>query len=294
MTNRRDFLKQTSMLVVGGVAGSSILSGCGGSSNKSKKHIGLQLYSLRDDVRDLGIQKVLEIVARMGYVNLEAAGYSDGSFYGVAPSEFKKMVDGLGMKATSSHLSRNMSDSHNEDMAWWSKAIEAHAAAGMKYMVMPSSPLRGEGATLDNVKRYGEYFNEIGMTTASANIAFGYHNHDFEFKNKIDNVPVYDLLLENTNTEHVFFQNDVYWTQVGGYNPVDYLKKYPQRMKVLHIKDEKAIGASGTMDFKAIFDQAYASGVMKDWYVEVERYDGTPQEDVKKSYDFLAAAAYVK
>jgi len=48
------------------------------------------------------------------------------------------------------------------------------------------------------------------------------------------------------------------------------------------------------MDFKAIFEQAYANGNIKDWYVEVEEYDGTPQEDVKQSYDFLANADYVK
>jgi len=289
MTNRRDFLKQASMLVAGGVIGSSIFSSC----NPAPKHIGLQLYSLRDDVKELGIKKVLEIVAKMGYVNLETAAYANGKLYDTDPAEFKKMVDDLGMKVTSSHLSRNITDDRDADMAWWNKAIEAHAAAGMKYMVMPSSPLKGDNATLDNVKRYGDYFNEIGMTAITANIAFGYHNHDFEFKNKIDDVPVYDLLLANTNPEHVFFQNDVYWTQEGGYDPVEYLKKFPQRMKVLHIKDAKAIGASGKMDFKAIFEQAYANG-MKDWYVEVERYDGTPQEDVKKSYDFLKAAEYVK
>lgn len=289
MANRRDFLKQASMLVAGGVIGSSILSSC----SAPKKHIGLQLYSLRDDVKDLGIKKVLEIVAKMGYVNLELADYNNGKFYGKEPAEFKKMVDDLGMRITSGHLSRFQSDNRDEDMAWWNKATEAYATANMKYMVMPSSPLSGEGATLDNVKRYGEYFSAIGLITATASIAFGYHNHAYEFENKIDDIPVYDLLVENTSPRHVFFQNDVYWTQVGGYNPVDYLKKYPERIKTLHIKDVKAIGASRTMDFKAIFDQAYANGV-KDWYVEVEEYDGTPQEDVKKSYDFLAAADYVK
>ncbi len=294
MANRRDFLKQASMMVAGGVIGGSILSSCGGGS-ASKKHIGLQLYSLRDDVSDLGIQKVLEIVAKMGYVNLEAAGYNggDGKFYGLAPGEFKKMVDDLGMRLTSSHLGRNLSENRTEDMAWWNKAVEAHASAGMKYMVMPSSPLSGEGATMDNIKAYGDYFNEIGLIVATASMKFGYHNHAFEFKNKVNEVPVYDLLLEATSPDHVMFENDVYWTQEGGYNPIDYLKKYPNRIKILHIKDAKAIGASGTMDFKAIFDQAYANG-MKDWYVEVERYDGTPQEDVKQSYDFLNKAPYVK
>ena len=299
MVNRRDFLKQASLLMAGGVIGSSILSSCSSGGSKaaaaeaSKKHIGLQLYSLRDDVNELGIQKVLEIVAGMGYVNLEAANYNDGTFYGFAPREFKKMVDDLGMKITSSHVGRQLSDNRDEDMTWWSKATEAHASAGMRYMIMPWSPLDGESATSDNVKRYADYFNAIGLITAAASITFGYHNHAFEFKNKIDGIPLYDLLLENTSPNHVIFQNDVYWTRVGGYDPVEYMKKYPKRIKVLHIKDEKAIGASGAVDFKAIFDQAYANNV-KDWYVEVEDYDGTPQEDVKKSYDFLAAAEFVK
>jgi len=294
MANRRDFLKQASMLVAGSVVGSSILSGCGGAT-PAKKHIGLQLYSLRDDVREHGIQKVLEVVAEMGYVNLETAGYNgrNGQMYGMAPAELKQRVDDLGMKLTSAHLGRNISDDHDQDMAWWNRAVDAHAEAGMKYMIMPSSPLRGEGATMDNVKRYAEYFNEIGLMSAGASIAFGYHNHEFEFDNKVDGVPVYDLLLEFTSPNHVIFENDVYWTKVGGYNAVDYLKKYPQRHRLLHIKDVKAIGASGTIDFKPIFDQFHANG-MKDWYVEVEQYDGTPQEDVKKSYDFLAAAEYVK
>jgi len=290
MTNRRDFLKQASLLVAGSVVGSSILSSCGGGT--PKKHIGLQLYSLRDDVDELGIKKVLETVAKMGYVNLETANYNNGKFYGTEPDVFKKMVEDLGMKATSSHVGRPISNL-DEDMAWWTKATEAHAEAGIKYMIMPWAPFDGEGATLDNVKRYGEYFSNIGKIAAASSRVFGYHNHDFEFTNKIDGVPVYDLLLEHTSSNHVIFENDVYWTKVGGYNAIDYLKKYPQRHKLLHIKEEKAIGASGTMDFEPVFDLFYANG-MKDWYVEVEEYDGTPQEDVKKSYDFLAAASYVK
>ena len=303
MTNRRVFFKQASMLVAGGVLGGSILSSCGGGGSKgsastaAKKHIGLQLYSLREDINDIGIVKVLEAVAKMGYVNLETANYNGttGQFYNMDPAEFKKIVDDLGMRATSSHLSRNLSNNRDEDMNWWNKAVDAHASAGMKYMVMPASPLESEEVpvTMDDVKRYCEYFNSIGLITAGVSIAFGYHNHDGEFNNKIDGVPVYDLMIENTSPNHVLFQNDVYWTKFGGCDPLEYLKKYPNRIKLLHIKDEKAIGASGNIDFKPIFDQAYANGV-KDWYVEVEDYIGTPQEDVKQSYDFLNAADYVK
>jgi sugar phosphate isomerase/epimerase len=283
-------------MVAGGVVAPNLLSSCGSSklsSGRSSKYLGLQLYSLRDMVKDEGIQKVLKTVAKMGYNSLETAGYNDGKIYGEDPGNLKKMVDDLGMKLTSAHLSRHISKDHDADMAWWNKAVEAHNAAGMKYMVMPSSPLTGENATLDNVKRYGEYFNEIGLITAGASIQFGYHNHAFEFENKIGGVPVYDLLLENTSPNHVLFQLDVYWIKMGGYEPVDYMKKYAKRIKVLHIKDETAIGAQNTVNYKDIFDQAYANGI-KDWYVEVENYDTTPQEDVQKSAVFLKKADFVK
>lgn len=294
MANRRDFLKQASLLAVSGMAGNSIFSGCGrgtSTSKTSKKQIGLVMYSLRGDIKESGIRKMLEIVSAMGYYKLEL-NYGDGSFYDMKPAEFKKMVDDLGMKAMGSHLSRGMTDNHDQDMAWWKKAAEAHVEAGMKYMVMPSWPIGNEAFTFDSVKTVSDYFNEIGMIASGAGLAFGYHNHGFEFNTVIDNIPIYDLLIAHTNPSHVFFQNDVYWTQEGGSDPVAYLKKYPKRIKTLHIKDEKAVGASGTMDFKAIFEQAYINGI-EDWFVEVEKYDGTPQEDVKKSYDFLNSADYV-
>lgn len=288
MTNRREFLKTTAALLAGSMVGGHLLTSC---EPAAKKHIGLQLYSLRDDINDLGIQKVLEATAKMGYVNLETAGYGDGKIYGLAPAEFKKMCNDLGMKPTSAHLSRFIGENINEDLAWWNKAIEAHKEAGMKYMVMPVSPIN-ENASMDDLKRYMDYFYQIGLAAAGAGIKFGYHNHDYEFK-QIEGQTIYDLMLQNSSPDHVFFEMDVYWVKRGGQDPVAYLKKYPGRFPVLHIKDEKAIGASGTIDFQPIFEQAYADG-MKDWYVEVERYDGTPQEDVKKSYDFLNKASYVK
>jgi len=281
------------MLVAGGVLGSSFLTSCGGAASSGpKKHIGLQLYSLRDPISDLGIKRVLELVAEMGYVNLEGANYNRGLFYGEDPVVFKRMVSDLGMRITSTHLERALSDDRNADMSWWSTATEACAATGLKHMVIPMAPLSGEGATMDNLLRHADYFNAVGLITAGSSIKLGYHNHAFEFTNTIDGVTVMDLLVEHTSPRHVSFQNDVNWTQRAGVNPVELLRKYPDRINTLHIKDEKTIGGSGTMNFKAIFEQAYANGVV-DWYVEVEEYDTTALDDVRKSAEYLIAADYV-
>jgi sugar phosphate isomerase/epimerase len=297
MQNRRDFLRNASLLLAGGVAVPQILTSCGSrkvltSSAVPNKNIGLQLYSLKDIVKDQGIQSVLEMVAKMGYVNLETAGYNKGKIYDMAPKEFKQRVNDLGMKCTSAHLGQSFTkEKESEVMAWWDEAVEAHNELGVKYMIQPFMPVNDK-TTLDDIKMYCDYFNTIGYKAAAASIAFGYHNHDFEFR-KIDGQIIYDYMLQNVSKNHVLFQLDVYWCKEGGYDPVAYLKKYADQIQVVHIKDAKEIGASGDIDFKPIFDQMNTNGI-KDWYVEVERYtNNNSQESVQQSFDFLNKAPYV-
>ena len=289
MQNRRDFLKSASLLVAGGLVAKGF-SSC--AKCCSAKNMGLQLYSLRDYVKENGIQQTLELVAKMGFKNLECAGYNDGNVYGVAAKEVKKMVDDLGMKMTSSHAGQAFSkDTEAKVMAWWDEAIDAHNELGVRYIVQPWMPVN-EQTTLDDLKMYCDYFNSVGYKAASNSIAFGYHNHDFEFR-KIDGQIIYNFLLENTSKNHVLFQADVYWIAQGGYDPIDYMRKYSDQIRLLHIKDEKEIGASGQMDFQAIFETAKELNI-KDWYVEVERYtNNDPVASVQESFDYLNKAAYV-
>jgi len=162
---------------------------------------------------------------------------------------------------------------------------------GVRYIVQPWMPVN-EQTTLDDLKMYCDYFNSVGYKAASNSIAFGYHNHDFEFR-KIDGQIIYNFLLENTSKNHVLFQADVYWIAQGGYDPIDYMRKYSDQIRLLHIKDEKEIGASGQMDFQAIFETAKELNI-KDWYVEVERYtNNDPVASVQESFDYLNKAAYV-
>ncbi|OAV75377.1 Hydroxypyruvate isomerase [Bacteroidales bacterium Barb7] len=297
MQNRRHFLKQASLLLAGGIAAPHLLSSCGGSpaaavAAGSDKYIGLQLYSLRDMVKESGIQAVLETVAKMGYKNLETAGYDDGKIYGLAPAEFKNIVNDLGMKCTSAHLGQSFDkEKEAEIMSWWDKAIAAHNELGVKYIIQPWMPVNDQ-TTLDDLKLYCDYFNSVGIQTATASIAFGYHNHNFEFKT-IEDQLIYDFLLDNVSKNHVFFELDVYWCQVGGGNAVKYLQERADQFKAVHIKDEKEIGASGMLDFQPIFEQMKANNI-KDWYVEVEQYtNNDPVASVQESYDYLANADYV-
>ncbi len=255
------------------------------------KSIGLQLYSLREDIKG-NVQGVLESVASIGFKKLEAANYDNGTIYGMAPSAFKDTVSSLGMEMRSAHVGgpRGYSkETHNEAMDWWKKAADDHAEAGATYLIKPSMPIP---KTLDELQVWCDYYNQIGEVTGDRGLMFGFHNHSREFE-KIEGQIMFDYMLDHTDPNLFCMELDVYWCQEGGYNPVDYLKKYKGRFPLLHIKDEKEIGQSGKMDFKAIFKAAYAQG-MKDYFVEVERYNHPPMESVRQSHDYLAQANFVK
>jgi sugar phosphate isomerase/epimerase len=259
----------------------------------AQKFIGLQLYSLRDSINK-NVPYTIRRVNEMGYKFVEPAGYANGKFYGMDPVAFKELCASNKLTVLSSHTGQSVPDAANKakTMEWWATCIDAHKAAGAKYIVQPS--MGGTAyKSLEGLKAYCDYFNEVGAMCNAKGIRFGYHNHDKEFSTKLDGKVMYDYMLENTDPDKVMFEIDLYWAVVGGANPVEYFNKYPGRFELWHIKDKEEIGASGMMDFAAIWKGAKISG-MKYGVVEVERYNFTNFVSCQKSIDFLNYADYVK
>jgi len=180
------------------------------------KFVGLQLYSVRDEMKK-DPQATVVKVGEMGYDFVEAAGFNDGKFYGMDPLVFKKLCEDNGLQFLGSHTGQNVPDDTNWDktMAWWDMAIDAHAAAGVKWIVQPWMSQEGY-TSLDGLKRYIKYFNAVGEKCKAKGIEFGYHNHDKEFTTVLEGKPVYDWMLELSNPDNVMFQLDLYWITQGG------------------------------------------------------------------------------
>ncbi len=293
------FLMAISM--VAAVAGMTACDGCGAGAERPRKEIGIQLYSLRNEIGVFGHEQgdympVLEALAEMGYTSIEAASYGDGKFYGRTPEQFRADVEKAGLEVLSSHTARYLSAEElasgdfAESLAWWDECIAAHKAAGMSYIVMPSMPYLEK---LSDLATYCRYFNEVGARCKAAGMSFGYHNHDFEFRKTEDRVML-DYLIENTDPALVFFEMDVYWTVIGKASPVDYFNRYPGRFRLLHIKDLREVGQSGMVGFDAIFRNAAASGV-EHLVVEMEESSyGDDLRSVRESVDYLLEAPFVE
>ena len=271
---------------------------CNQPAEPVKKEIGIQLYSVRDIIGNYADnhEELFAKLVELGYTCVETCGYNNGTFYGVAPEQYKADLEAAGLKAISTHTMCGLTD---EEVAahdfsaktdWWKKCIAAHKAIGCRYIVAPGFSIPN---TLEGLKTYCDYFNEIGKMCAEEGMKFGYHNHSHEF-NSLEGEVIYDFMLQNTDPELVFFEMDVYWTVMAKQAPVNYFKKYPGRFTCLHIKDYREVGQSGMVGFDAIFNAAEISG-MKDFVVEME---GSSYGDIirtcQESADYLKAADFVK
>ena len=264
---------------------------------KSKKKIGLQLYSVNQDMGN--VDASLAKVAKAGYTVVETLG--SPTCFGFPAEEFKALCDKHGLAIISTHTSIAMNPQNEAAvMEQWRAVFEGLKTMGAKYCVIPGFNL---GKSLADLKAVCEYFNKVGNLAKEYGLKLGYHNHAHEYE-LCEGKVKWEYMIENTDPESVFFQMDVYWTTRGGKDPVEYLKKYPNRIQMLHIKDDLVIGESGKIDFEAIYNQFYKNGY-KDFVVEQEMPRGPKDETreqrfermwggVAKSAAYLENAKFVK
>ncbi len=279
MTTRRNFIKTLSAATA-----LTMLSPTELIAMPKSKYIGIQLYTIREKLKE-DFDGTIKKIAKIGFNSIETAGYSEGKFYGYSPKDFLNYTKDLGLKALSSHA----------DVQWNNidQMIDHTLEAGMEYLVKPwlNSDQR---KSIDDYKKRAEEFNKIGEKCKKSGLRFAYHNHAFEFESINGQIP-YDVLLNNTEADLLTMQLDTYWMIYGGYQPLDYFKKYPGRFELLHIKDmddtdkrESTEIGMGIIDFPEIFAANKKSG-MKYFFLEQEAFKMDVFKSLEISYAYLRA-----
>lgn len=250
------------------------------------KKVGLQLYSVHQDMGDVAAS--LQKVADAGYNVVETLG--SPTCFGMSAEDFKSLCDEKGLQIISTHTSIGKDDP--EATQKWHDIFAGLKTMGAKYCVIPGFNL---GGNLQELQEVCDYFNQVGKIGKEYGIKLGYHNHAHEYR-EMEGQVMWEYMIENTDPELVFYQMDVYWTTRGGKDPVEYLKKYPNRIQMLHIKDDLVIGDSGKIDFEAIFTEFYKNG-WKDYVVEQEmpfNREASREENFATMWDGVAkSAAYL-
>lgn len=302
-SNRRSFIRQTALVL----AGSSVFSKQLFAAAAPKTITGIQLYSVRDDMNKdpLGTLKAL---ADMGYQYVEHANYINRKFYGYGATEFKKILDGHGLKMLSGHtvMGKDHWDASKKDFTdAWKYTVEDAAIVGQQIVISPwlDESLR---KNMDDMKRYMEVFNKSGELCKKSGMRFGYHNHNFEFSQSLDGQKIYDIILDNTDPALVAQQLDMGNLYGTGADAYEIVKKHPGRFLSMHVKDEikaakgemgdgyeSTVLGMGVANTKAITDLGKKSGGTLHFIIEQESYQGkAPLECARQDLKVMKSWGY--
>jgi len=269
LMSRRSFLRSSS------AAGALLVTGVGRAASLGLP-IGLQLYSVRT-LLPKDYAGTLKQIAALGYKEVEAAG-----FFNLPVEQVKAAMQAVALRCVSAHYPLVLLKQHLDEILPFCKSL------GVGYVVCSSPMHQKEGAgkgplTLDEWHWNADQFNQIAGQVEAAGLRFAYHNHYEEF-GAIDGILPFDELLKHTDPAKVSFELDCGWVVVGGQDPVHYLKQYPTRIVMLHVKDFKdnkppsvELG-TGSIDYAPIFAAAAAGGHIRHAFVEQEEFQGPIME----------------
>ena len=290
--NRKSFLKRIGLLAAGvGLSKSVFGESC--CSETKPKVIGVQLWSVRQPINQ-NLSGALKGLANCGYLAIEGFGYNNSQYFNTNINEFDKMVRDCGMKITSSHLSTRFTpESLTEALDWWKDTADKHKAIGCNTMVLPSLPSqRGRPMEVDFLAQVCEYINKVNEIAVERGMRAGFHNHAVDERVMENGKVVFDYLIENTHPSF-FIQLDNHNMSSAGRCPVEFIHRYKERIKQLHVKDDDIIGASGKINFEELFTAAANYNIFEP-IVEVENYPVDVMECMCRSFDYLNAASYVR
>ena len=244
-----------------------------------RQNIGIQLWTVRD-LADADLPGLLALLAEIGYREIEPFSY-----HGRTPAEFRELLDAAGLRLIGFHVG-------------WDRWLSERDAVieEMQFLKVPFAGVSGifpnPPATVATYEGIAATLNEIGAEAADAGIRFYWHNHAYEFVRDRGRY-LYDVLVEGTDPDLVFFEMDLYWIITGGADPLRYLKsrRWEQsRWPLFHAKDRAANGdfadlGAGAIDFARIFS-ALDNRHYHHYLVERDSQEH-PAETAEIGYDYL-------
>lgn len=284
--NRRMFLKGTvAMGAVAGFHGFSEAACC-----KVGTKVAVQLYSVRGLMNDkAGFKKTLKDVKDLGYAGVEFAGYG-----GYSAAELKAMLDDFGLQRAGTHIGMD-----TLMPAKIQATIDFNLAYGNRYLMVPwmNSP-RNCKDRKGFWKKLADDLSVAAETAKKSGCYVGYHNHQHEFRDKIDGVAPFQIVFDNASPL-VCMQADVGHMVSAGEDPVAWFTKYGSRARTMHAKEVYGgnSGATGVLgqpgkakgvDWASLYKATDA--VKLDWYIVECESNPNTLEHIKASFEFLHKA----
>jgi sugar phosphate isomerase/epimerase len=203
----------------------------------AQTNIGVQLYSFRNQFAK-DVPGTLEKISKMGITEVEGGGT-----YGMPFADFKALLDKN--KLTVPSIGADYKKLESDPQA----VVDEAKQYGAKYVMCAWIPHTGNDFTIEDADKAIKVFNNAGKVLKENGLTLCYHAHGFEFR-PYNNETLFDHLAKGMNPEYANFEMDVFWIKHPGQDPVGLLQKYPNRFKMMHLKDRKT-GTEGNQNGQA-------------------------------------------
>ncbi len=199
--------------------------------NPFRKNIGIQLYTLRNQIK-ADVKGILAAVAKAGYKQVEAYGF-DGK-----ASDMMLAAKDNGMAVNSTHFAwESVTNPTKKGVPSFDSILEGAKDVGLTHLVIPYLHAQ-QRKDLDGYKRVAELCNKAAQKSKAVGIQLAYHNHAFEFQPQGGEKSGFDV-FKSEFSKDMHFEVDVFWVKVGGVSPVKLIRDLKGRISQLHLKDLK-------------------------------------------------------
>jgi sugar phosphate isomerase/epimerase len=184
--------------------------------------LGVQLYSVRDDIGPADLAATLRRLAAMGFTHVEPYRILDD------PAGLAAALRASGLAATAAHANVITADQD--------AYLAAAAQLGLDTLIVPwTEP--DSIADRAGVEALAAAINAAAARAADRGIRVGYHNHDFEFRQQVDGVPAYQILTDALD-ERVVLELDTFWASMGGADVFELIPALAGRLRFVHVTNE--------------------------------------------------------
>ena len=289
------------LLVAAGATAGSASPGGGQGNGIPLSKISVQLWNFaayigfgEEPENQQRLEEALAGLSEIGYRNVEPF-----SFNGLSAEEFKALLDKYDLEAPSRH--------GDTTEATWDTHLADAKVLGQQFTGSGGFAAPGISSYGDTLAT-AETMNRLGRRSVRNGTGkiFG-HNHQGEFRTMYPDPETgemksaWQIIVENTDPRYVAFQLDVLWATDGGADPVQLLRTYPDRIKLLHVKDGINVAdpanatpvplGEGEMVFEPILRAAQRANVRYYVYEQDPPFDDPtfdPFASAQAGFDYLS------
>ncbi len=259
MSNPQSFSRRRFL----GAAAAGLALARSSAANPLGLPLGCQVFPVREQLaRDF--PGTLHALAALGYQLVEFCsppGYLEAGFAplaGLKARQIRTTIEDAGLHVVSCHYQFSELKEHLDERIAFARGLE------LRHMIVATLALP-ESASLDDWRKAADDMNRLGERAAKAGLQLGFHNHHFEFR-RIGGVLIFDELMRRFDPKLVKSQLQVNIVSLG-FDPAEYLARYPGRFLSLHLQDwsasekkDVAIGR-GVIDWRKLFAAAKPAGI---------------------------------